>query len=72
MGDINHVKPMEKQSITKLDDDDEMGGGSDSGGIDTTNKISLQTGLEGGVSANANDIDNIISDEMVDINKFRY
>lgn len=83
MGDINHVKPMEKQYVAKLEDmeGDEIGssrgGNSASMPRDSQAKLSKSASVDvsmggGGVTANASDIDNIIIDEMVDINKFRY
>ena len=83
MGDINHVKPMEKQYVAKLEDldADEMvsSRGENSAGYarDSQAKLSKSASVDvsmggGGVTANASDIDNIIIDEMVDINKFRF
>ena len=84
MGDINNVKPMERQYVAKLEDMDEEGGamsgpGSAAGaGRDSQAQFSKAASSVdislggGGVTANANDIDNIIQDEMIDINKFRY
>ena len=84
MGDINTVKPMERQYVAKLEDMDEDAIGSDNGGAfggDRGSQAQLSKGPAssidismggGGVTTNANDIDNIIQDEMVDINKFRF
>ena len=75
MGDINHTKPMERQQITKIEDmteeteDDPTGEESKAMLGSNTNNSKAQSG---DVAANAQDIDNIIQDEMVDINRFRY
>lgn len=80
MGDINIVKPMERQQISKLegataeDTDDSyvppVASGS-VGGAGNPNKGS-QAVAASATAASAQDIDNIIADEMVDINRFRY
>lgn len=73
MGDINLVKPMEKQIITKLEDmADDGGDGGAGNGINHGGASQAHIGVGAAVATNANDIDNIIQDEMVDINRFRY
>lgn len=79
MGDINSVKPMEKQQMTKFEEADE-----DTDGVGKGTVLGSQTqmsmgqpskpalGSETTTAANAQDIDNVIQDEMVDINRFRY
>ena len=80
MGDINYNKPMEKQQITKIEDDTddsqaEAGAGAASqsafAGSKTTGGGGGGIGQSGAEIA-VNEIDNIIIDEMVDINRFRY
>ena len=74
MGDINNVRPMEKQQVTKLeemeDDDTEMDMGVASNpniGSDQRDKQS-----DPALATSAQEIDNVIQDEIVDINRFRY
>lgn len=76
MGDINHSKPMERQQITKIEDmtddteDDPAHEASKSNLGTNAPNSNNPSGAE--AAANAQDIDNIIQDEMVDINRFRY
>ena len=84
MGDINIAKPMERQQITKLEDvtDDTEGEPRDGHTSVTTNAMGGgggATSMDNGsgpqpteVTTSVGDIDNIIQDEMVDINRFRY
>ena len=74
MGDINHTKPMERQQITKIEDMTEDTEDDPAGEESKANLASNTTSKapSGDVAANAQDIDNIIQDEMVDINRFRY
>ena len=85
MGDLNHVKPVEKQVITKLEDienDEEVepmmsavgpqhASHAQLSAKDSSSNISVIGG--GGVAPTGpQDIDNMVIDEMVDINRFRY
>ena len=81
MGDINHQRPIEKQYITKIEDGDNEDLSSSRGGglgqdLDTKKsqassmKVSAATN-DGSFFNNPPDPENIITDEMVDINRFR-
>ena len=78
MGDINYTKPMEKQQITKIEDatdesEHEAAGGASQAGFPSSKGGAASGGIAGSGSEIAvNEIDNIIIDEMVDINRFRY
>ena len=76
MGDINHTKPMEREQVTKLEDqsDDEVDLGADGSMAQLSNGEGRQSNTVQAteLASNAQEIDNIIQDEMVDINRFRY
>ena len=87
MGDCNIVNSMEKQGIQKIEDmtdvDIEHGTQQQTNQVTAQNQdttmTSGQTGSSGapvvvpvGGASNASEIDNIMQDEMIDINRFRY
>ena len=74
MGDINNNKPMEKQQITKIEDMNDETDDADGmrENVASSNGPSNPAPQGTDLAANVQDIDNIIQDEMVDINRFRY